>query len=133
MTRLIILVVFLLSIFSCSDKNNNETLPTRTQAPVGETFSDGIVTLIFESPDSLQYYHRDKIVKGKAAYIFKNGEIEIVNPHGKRLDPKDVLEPYFLGLKGTFSDYNTIDVSYGIVSKYERDQIVGHTFMLLQK
>lgn len=82
--------MFLLSIFSCSDKDNNETPPTRTQAPVGETFSDGIVTLIFESPDSLQYYHRDKIVKGKAAYTFKNGEIEIVNPHGKRPDPKDV-------------------------------------------
>lgn len=123
-------IYFFLAIFflgACSDDKNEST--TRIQPPIGEIFSDGIITLVFESIDSIKYFHRDRIVEGKTAYIFKDGSLEITNPHGHRLDPKDVSEPYFLGLKGIFIDFNTIDVSYGIVSKNEKDQIIGHTYM----
>lgn len=138
MRQIFILFFVLLSFISC-DKENNEQPLKRTQPPVGESFSDNVVTLIFESTDSLRYSYKQTIgmdtihPEGKAAYTFKDDTIRIINPYGRLLDREEVLEPYIALYTGVFIDYRTIDASYHIVGKGEREVISGKTYMYLKK
>ena len=102
-----LLLLLILGITSCSKDDNEKPA---LESPIGKTFESLILSITFESADSVSFHSKTTpSYKGKAKYLFNDGTITILNPHGKRLPVEEVTEAYFLVFKGKMASSEVID------------------------
>jgi len=127
-----LLLLLILGITSCSKDDNEKPA---LESPIGKTFESLILSITFESADSVNFHSKTTpSYKGKAKYLFNDGTITILNPHGKRLPVEEVTEPYFLVFKGKMASSEVIDnIEYVFISPQEREQHYSPNSILFQK
>lgn len=106
---------------SCSNDDEQENISIGS--PVGETFESLILSVTFESSDSVSFHSKENPeFKGKAKYLFDRGEITILNPYGRRLPLEEVTDAYFVEFKGEMISPDIIDhVKYNFIGPQGRE------------
>lgn len=118
----VLLAVLSCLLFSACNKDEEQEF-VMSQSPIGKTYYANDITIKFESADTVSFFIVEKDnpetskYKGKAKYIFNNGDIEIRNADNKDLSVSEVLNtkyPYFLYFHGKFASPDILTAKFNL-------------------
>ena len=118
------------SLFLLASCNKDESEYEPIYSPIGNTYETGIISITFESADSVSFRSLlpgKEWIKGKAAYTYNGGLVNIVNPfgYGVRPNPEVLTIAYFLDFWCILKADRIEHVSFFFIGPHECQQSSG--------